>query len=148
MKIAGLALSAAAFVGILNYEKFMPETYLDVGGVPTIGYGTTTGVRLGQTITPERALIQALNDSDSIGKSVRSCITVPLHQYEFDSFVSLAYNIGPEAFCSSTLVRKVNQGDYEGACREILRWNKVNGEAIRGLTIRRNKEYDLCVGKK
>jgi lysozyme len=146
-KVAGLVISAAAFVGILNYEKFVPETYSDVGGVNTIGFGTTKGVQAGQKITVERALIQALSDAERMSAEMRVCIKVPLYQHEFDAFVSLTYNIGPQAFCSSTLVRKLNDGDYDGACREILKWNKVGNDVVKGLVIRRGKEYDLCIGK-
>jgi lysozyme len=50
--------------------------------------------------------------------AVKQCVTVPLAQYEYDAYISLAYNIGPTAFCGSTLVRLLNAGDYEGgACR-------------------------------
>ena len=141
-----LALSAVALVGFLNYEKFVPATYTDAVGVPTIGFGTTRGVKPGQKITVERALIVALADATAIAKEVQSCISVPLAQYEFDAFVSLAYNIGGPAFCKSTLVKKVNAMDYEGACAEILKWNMAGGKVLNGLTARRQSEYSMCMG--
>jgi lysozyme len=71
---------------------------------------------------------------------------VPLHQHEYDAFLSLAYNIGAGAFCGSTLVRKLNTGDYTGACAEILRWDKFQGQPLRGLTLRRQAEHRQCLG--
>jgi lysozyme len=60
--------------------------------------------------------------------------------------VSLSYNIGTGAFCNSTLVKKLRTYDYEGACKEILRWDKFKGEPLKGLTHRRQREYKLCMG--
>jgi lysozyme len=77
---------------------------------------------------------------------MRRCITVPLHQYEWDAYVSLTYNIGSGAFCRSTLVRKLNAQDYTGACKEILRWNKAGGRVLNGLTKRRPADYNTCMG--
>ena len=71
-----------------------------------------------------------------------------MRQYEYDAFVSLAYNVGENAFCKSTLVRKLNAGDYAGACREILKWDKFRGQPLRGLTMRRQDEYQKCTGGK
>jgi lysozyme len=73
-------------------------------------------------------------------------VKVPLYQHEYDAYLSLSYNIGPTAFCKSTLVRKLNQQDYSGACAQILRWNRAGGEVVRGLSIRREAEYKQCLG--
>jgi lysozyme len=78
--------------------------------------------------------------------AIKQCVKVPLKQNEYDSYLSLSYNIGSNAFCKSTLVKKLNLGDYEGACKEILRWDKAGGRVVRGLTIRREKEYKQCMG--
>jgi lysozyme len=69
-----------------------------------------------------------------------------MHSYEFDAYVSLTYNIGEGAFCRSTLAKKLNSGDYQGACAEILKWNKFNGKPLNGLTKRRQQEYEKCLG--
>ena len=61
--------------------------------------------------------------------------------------MSLAYDIGSRAFCSSTLARKLNEGDYPGACREILRWDRFREQRLRGLTTRREREYRQCIGE-
>jgi lysozyme len=70
-----------------------------------------------------------------------------MYQYEFDAYVSLTYNIGPTAFCNSTLVKKLLAYDYEAACKEILKWDHFKGKPLKGLTLRRQREYNLCIGK-
>jgi len=144
--IASLALSAAAIVGIANLEAFRPVAYKDSVGVATVGYGTTGGVKLGDKITPDRALIRLLKDAEAFGSAIQRCVTVPLYQHEFDAYVSLAYNIGGSAFCNSTLVKLLNQGDYAGACLQILRWDKAGGQVLPGLTTRRQLEQQQCRG--
>lgn len=116
------------------------------GDVPTLGFGTTEGVKMGDKITPPQAVARALQDASKYEGALKTCVKVPLHQYEYDAYVSLAYNIGPSAFCNSTLVRKLNTEDYEGACNEILRWDFFRGKPLRGLTIRRQAEHKTCMG--
>lgn len=149
--VAALGLSAAAFVGLLQHEGFRGQAYHATAdekarGISTIGFGTTEGVRQGDTITVERALGRALTDGAKFEGAIKRCVKVPLHQHEYDAFVSLAYNIGEGAFCSSTLVRKLNAGDYAGACAEISRWDKQSGRVLPGLTKRRADERAKCEG--
>lgn len=151
MPIAALALSAAALVGIAVNEGYRSEAYYatpheKAKGISTIGFGTTEGVRPGDKITPERALVRKLADVQKFEGALKRCVTVPLHQHEYDAFLSLAYNIGPGAFCDSTLVRLLNAGDYRAACDQILRWDKQAGQVLRGLTIRRKQEHAKCIG--
>ncbi len=145
--ITSLYLSAAVLVGIALEEGFTSKAVIPVpGDVPTIGFGTTEGVKKGDVITPERALVRLLGDADKFSEGVKKCASVPLYQYEFDAYVSLSYNIGTGAFCNSTLVKKLRTYDYEGACKEILKWDKFKGEPLKGLTHRRQREYKLCMG--
>jgi len=146
--IAALAISASTLVGIALHEQFRGQAYIPVpGDVPTIGFGTTEGVKMGDKITPERALVRLLKDANKFEQAVKRCAPVPMYQYEFDAFVSLTYNIGENAFCKSTLARHLNAGNYEAACKEILRWDKFKGQPLRGLTIRREAEYKQCIGR-
>ena len=146
--ILALCVSATCLVGIAGYESYKSEAYIPVkGDVPTIGYGETSGVKLGQRTTPERALAQLLVSTNKHAEGIKKCINVPLTQYEFDAYVSLAYNIGVGAFCRSTLVKKLNSGDYTGACTAIKSWNKKDGVVLRGLVARRQKEYRMCMGE-
>jgi lysozyme len=145
--IGALTLSASALVGIAVHEGYRGEAYRPVpGDVPTIGFGTTDGVKPGDRIEPVQALVRKLQDVQRFEGALRQCVRVPLHQHEYDAFLSLAYNIGPGAFCGSTLVRRLNAGDYAGACAEILRWDRFRGEPLRGLTLRRQAENRQCLG--
>lgn len=152
VSITALTLSALGFVGIVSHEGYSPVSVAPVkGDVPTYGFGTTTHqdgtpLKVGEKITPPKAVERALNDVQKYEGALKQCVKVPLHQYEYDAFVSLAYNIGPGAFCKSTLTKKLNAQDYDGACREILKWDRFKGKPLRGLTARRQAEYKRCMG--
>lgn len=146
--IAGIVLSASALVAIVMHEDYSDTAIIPVpGDVPTIGFGTTEGVKPGDRITPPKALARALTDVQKFEGAVKRCVTVPLHQYEYDAYISLSYNIGPTAFCNSTLVKRLNAGDYPGACQAILMWDRFKGKPLRGLTLRRQAEYRQCMGE-
>ena len=142
-----IAISAACLVGIATHEGYRSEAYKDAVGIPTIGFGETAGVKMGDKTTPERALVQLLESTEKHADAIRQCIHVPLYQHEFDAYISLAYNIGTGAFCRSTLVKKLNAKDYAGACEEIRRWNKAGGKVLPGLVKRRDVEYRTCMGE-
>ena len=156
LAIASLALSALGLVGIVAQEGYTAKAVIPVpGDVPTVGFGTTAGVRLGDTTTPSKALARAMADISRFEGALRECVKVPLHQHEYDAFVSFSYNVGSAAFCRSTMVKRLNAEDYPGACSEILRWtyfqgkNCLSAENARlcgGLATRRQYEYRLCMG--
>lgn len=146
--IAALTLSAAALVGLVLHEGYTDKAVIPVpGDVPTIGFGTTEGVKMGDSITPPKALVRALMDVQKFEGPVKACITVPLTQYEYDAAMSLAYNIGPTAFCKSTVVKRFNAGQYAAACDAFTMWNKVKGTVVRGLEVRRQEERAKCLGE-
>ena len=145
--VAAQSLSAAGFIGITKSESFTSTAVIPVkGDVPTIGFGTTEGVKMGDTITVPQALDRAMRDVNKFEDVFKKCVKVPLYQYEYDAYISLEYNIGQSAFCGSTLVKKLNAKDYDGACRAILDWDKFKGKPLEGLTIRRQREYQTCIG--
>lgn len=144
---ASLAISGAALVGIAVHEGYVGQTYLDPVGIPTIGFGETQGVKPGQTTTPTRALVQLLDSANSIAKGMVACINVPLYQHEYDAYLSFSYNVGYGAFCRSTLVKKLNAGDYAGACAELKKWVYAGGKELPGLVKRRDQEYKKCIGE-
>lgn len=146
--IATLALSATALVALALSEGYTGKAVQPLpGDKPTIGFGTTDGVRMGDTITPPVALARKLRDVQAFEGAIKQCVRVPLSQGEYDAYVSLAYNIGSRAFCGSTLVRELNAGNYDAACKQILRWDRFKGQQIRGLTLRREREYQTCISK-
>ena len=135
---------------IKQFEGLSLTPYLCPANIPTIGYGNTfyedgTKVTLkDKPITEQRAseLIEYIVNktfSDNINKVVK----VPLNQNQFDALVSFAYNIGNGNFNWSTLLKKLNKSDYEGAALEFGRWNQANGKIIQGLVLRRQKEKEL-----
>ncbi|MCL2345153.1 MAG: glycoside hydrolase family protein [Desulfobulbus sp.] len=155
-----LSLSAAALVGIVLTEGYTGRAAPPLpGDKPTIGFGSTTRldgspVQPGDQTTPPEALSRALADVQRFEGTLRQCVTAPLAQHEYDAYVSLAYNIGPAAFCGSTLVKKLNALDYAGACAEILRWRffqgrdcALPGSGCAGLATRRQAEFRRCLGE-
>jgi lysozyme len=124
--VASLSLSAAGLVGIALREGYSDEAIIPTkGDVPTIGFGSTSGVRMGDRTTPPRALARAASELDTkYEAAVKRCVHAPLHQAEYDVYVSMAYNIGTNAFCTSTIVKRANAQDYAGACEAILMWKK------------------------
>ena len=147
--IASLVLSAASLIGIAAHEGYRDRAYIPVAGDrPTLGFGDAQGVKLGDKTDPIRALIRLNQQAEVFQKEMKQCIgDVPLHQHEWDAYVSLTFNIGSGAFCKSTLVKKLQQQDYVGACTQILRWDRFNGVPLAGLTKRRQEEYTKCIGR-
>lgn len=155
--LAALALSAAGLVGIVSLEGYTDRAIIPVkGDKPTHGFGSTgADIKLGDKTTPPQALARALSDVQRDERAVKGCVSVPLAQYEYDAYVSLTYNVGAGAFCGSTLARKLNAGDYAGACDEILRWRFYQGKDCSlpmyqrlcgGLWARRQSEHRQCLG--
>lgn len=150
--VASLTLAAATLVSLALSEGYTDRAVIPIpGDVPTKGFGTTRNadgspVRITDTTTPQRALVDLLRDAGKFEAAVKRCAPVPMYPYEFSAYVKLTYNIGEGAFCGSTLARKLKALDYDGACKEVLRWDRSGSKQIRGLTLRRQAEYKECVG--
>jgi GH24 family phage-related lysozyme (muramidase) len=134
------------------------EAYPDpgTGGEPwTIGWGSTGTdpfnggrIRKGTIWTRAQADERFRQHLAEFEQEVRDALgDAPVTQNQFDALVSLAYNIGRAAFRKSTLVRKHRAGDYAGAAREFLRWNRAGGKVMRGLTRRREAEARMYRGQ-
>ena len=134
---------------IKEAEGLRLEAYLCPAGVWTIGYGHTgPDVWPGLVITEKWAEQLLEEDLKRFEAYVSGYVRVDLTQDQFDALVSFTYNVGAEAFKNSTLLRKLNAGDYEGASKEFTRWNKSKGKVLPGLVKRREKERKLFVGEK
>lgn len=143
-----LYLSQEGLDLITKFEGFESEAYLDIGGVPTIGYGSTKDVKLGDVIDENGARKRLIHEViHTYHPSLNNACKVPLNQFEYDAYISLMYNIGTGAFKRSTLLKYLNKSLYDEAALQILRWNKVKGREVRGLTNRRKAEYQLSVRK-
>lgn len=155
--VATIGLLASTIIGISVHEGFRDTAYVPVkGDVPTIGFGSTKGVKMGDRITPERALQRLLDEVDSeYAQGVRRCVKVPLAPYEFGAYVSLAYNIGVLTFCRSAapgkppnLIDLINAQRYAEACERIDAFVYSGGVKYRGLVKRRAEERAICEGKR
>ena len=155
--LVALVLSAAGLIGIAVDENYTAKAIPDpVKGkaVPTIGFGTTGGVKMSDTTTPPKALVRLLSDVQKYEGALHQCVHVPLHQYEYDAYINLSYNIGSTAFCNSTLVKRLNALDYPGACDAILKWKMVGdvdcsapgNKSCSGLWARRQRLRRQCLG--
>jgi len=130
---------------ICEFEGKRLSAYDDGVGVWTIGFGTIkypNGVRVkkGDTCTLEQAKEYMRHDLIEFEHTVNSSVKVLLSQNQFDALVSLSYNIGSSAFKSSTLVKKLNTGDYQGAADQFNVWVNAGGKRMQGLVNRRDKE--------
>lgn len=136
---------------IRKFESCRLKAYLCPSGIPTIGWGHTAGVKLGDTCTEEQAKAWLKEDIVNAENLVKKRVKVPVSQNHFDALVSFVFNIRQEKWNEQdcTLLRLLNKGDYEGAAGQFKRW--VNGlnpktgkmEPLSGLIRRRAKEEAL-----
>lgn len=132
---------------IRSKEGLSLKAYPDpgTGGAPwTIGYGHTgPEVHPGMVITREEADNLLRQDAERVSAQVQNMVTAPLTQNEFDALVCFVYNVGIGNFAKSTMLRKLNQQDYDGAANEFDRWTRAAGHVLPGLVARRQEEKDL-----
>jgi len=136
------AINAAGLELIKRAEGLRLDAYLDSVQVPSIGYGHTAGVKLGQTITEQQAedfLRADLADAEACVEA-----TCPgLSDNRFSACVSFVFNLGCSAFKHSTLVKMIWAEDWDAAAAEFQRWNRAGGNVLPGLTKRRLAEAAL-----
>jgi lysozyme len=130
---------------IKQYEGLRLKSYKDVGGVWTIGYGNTRHAKPNMEISNQQADLFLREDIATFEQAVERLVKVPLNDNQFAALVSFSFNVGSGALEKSTLLKKLNAGDYECVPNELLKWNKVQGKAVTGLTNRRNAEGGLWV---
>jgi lysozyme len=144
--VGALSLSAIGFAGIALNEGYSTSAIKPVPGDPwTVGLGSTkrddgTPVQAGDKITPPQAIRRAVKHVAGDEKVLRACFgeNAELHQHEWDAYVDLAYNVGAPAVCRSSIVRKVQSGNYEAACKTILDFKRVQG---RDCSLAQNKGF-------
>lgn len=133
---------------IKHFESLRLKSYLDTGGVWTIGYGSTgSEIKEGLVWTEEQAERRFIEDLAAFESGVEKLLKVNINENQFSALVSFAYNVGLNALKKSTLLKKLNSNDFDGAANEFLRWNKDNGKIIKGLTRRREAEKKLFEDK-
>lgn len=141
-----VGIVAICIACIAPAEGLRRVAYRDPIGIPTICFGETRGVKLGDKATTEqcKAMLADRVTKDFI-PGVEKCITRPMPDSRKASFVSLAYNVGVETFCKSSVARKYNAGDDQGACDAMLLYVKARGITLPGLVKRREQERELCL---
>ena len=134
---------------ICEFEGLKKEAYQDVVGIWTIGYGHTgPEVKKGMVITESAAVDILKKDLEKFEKDISRLVKVPLTQNQFDALMSFVYNVGAGNLQSSTLLKLLNQGNYEAVPAQMLRWNKAGGKEVAGLTRRRAAEGQLWKGQR
>ncbi|MBK3735693.1 glycoside hydrolase family protein [Azospirillum brasilense] len=132
---------------VRHFEGLYLKAYLCPAGVPTIGYGHTAGVRMGQTITSLQAEVYLRTDMADAAGDVDKLVKVPLTDRQRGALASFVFNLGAGALQSSTLLRLLNQGGYDGAAGQFGRWvfATVDGKKVKleGLKKRRAAEAKL-----
>lgn len=155
--IGGAVLLASALVYVADVEDYRGEAHIPVkGDKPTIGYGSTRGVKLGDRTTPAKALRRLGSELHGVyADGIKKCITAPLYDHEFSAFVALSYNIGVPAFCKKAkpgepphLIDLINAQRYAKACKRIEAFKHGPGRRVLpGLVKRRAVERAMCEGR-
>lgn len=133
-----LSLSAVAFVNLMQEEWYTGTAIIPAkGDRPTVGFGSTFDeqgrpVKMGDTITPVRAVQRSLAHIQKDESALKQCVTAPLSQVEYDTLVNHEYQYGAVATCKSPMVRSVNAGDYEAACTGYLSYRYMTSPTALG----------------
>lgn len=114
-------------------------------GLPTVCYGETEGVRVGDRYTIAQCRDMLAKKLPRYANEIARCIKVPITEEALGAFIVFSYNVGSGAFCKSTALRKLNAGDTRGACESLRQWVNAGGKFRQGLLNRRNDEIDLCL---
>lgn len=143
-----MTINAAALNLIKGFESKELKAYRDAVGIWTIGYGHTAmagppSPKAGMTITSAEADALLLKDLGKYEAPVKKLVKVPLNENQYGALTSLVFNIGEGNFAKSTLLKKLNAGNYAAVPAELMKWNKAKGKVLAGLTRRRKAEGQL-----
>lgn len=139
----------AVAVGIVGgFEGLRTVAYRDPVGIPTVCFGETLGVKMGDKHTVEECKTMLGARLLEFDRGVVNCVPAIATQApeRRAAHVSLAYNIGTGAYCASTVARRANAGDWVGSCDAFMMWTKAKGISLPGLKRRREEERALCLG--
>jgi lysozyme len=142
-------LSAGGLLSIKQHEGMSLAAYPDpaTGGAPwTICYGHTGHeVRPGLRVSQKQCDKWLREDVAEAEAALRKHVRVPLRQGAWDAYVSFIFNVGEPKFAASTMLRKLNSGDYVGSCKEFPKWKYANKKVMKGLVVRRHEELATCL---
>lgn len=143
------AIAGTAVVLVGGFEGLRTVAYADPVGIPTICFGETRGVKLGDVATKAQCEGMLKASLAEFSAAIDRCLPQNLPDAPYVAFLSAAYNIGPDAFCASSMARHARAGNLQAACDALLMWDKVTiaGAKVRlpGLTNRRVEERKLCL---
>ena len=145
--LANMIINKKGMDLIKEFEGFRTHAYQDSAGVWTIGYGHTKGVQPTDIISAAQGDKMLADELSEYENYVKTLVTVPLHQHQFDALVSWTYNLGPTNLKNSGMLKVLNQGRYDLVPNEMRRWNKANGIVLDGLVKRREAEAQLFAGE-
>ena len=132
---------------IKSFEGCETTAYQDSVGVWTIGYGHTKGVEEGQTCSIEDAETMLSDEMDEYEGYINNMVKVEREQHEFDALVAWGYNLGPTNLGESTMLKVLNDGQFDRVPDEMRRWNRAGGQVLQGLVRRREAEALLFQGE-
>ena len=144
-----MEISQEGIALIKRFEGCKLQAYKCSAGVPTIGFGSTRGVTMDMEISQDRAEALLLEDVSDFEEEVNKCVKVPLEQNQFDALVAWTFNLGGSNLRSSTMLKVLNNSEYEKVPSEMKRWNKVtvNGEKIVSDGLMRRREAESLLFK-
>jgi len=144
------------FLGVA--EGYKSKVYADSGGLPTIGFGhlltkseinsgkiyiNNVAVKYSLGLTPQQAMDLRRQDTSYVESCVNGLVQVALTQNQYNALISFTFNVGNEAFRTSTLLKKLNAGLYEEIPAQMRRWHHVAGKDVQGLINRREADVKL-----
>jgi lysozyme len=147
---------------LTQWEGFELKVYNDSAGLPTIGVGhlltkseLSSGkiviggvpVKYGSGITQQQAEDLLAQDLAPTTQAVTNGVKVALNTNQFDALTSFTFNVGIGAFTSSTLLKTLNQGQYDQVPVQLMRWTRAGGRVVQGLVNRRQNEIKLWNGQ-
>jgi lysozyme len=147
----GVAWLVVAVTVVSGFEGFVPKAKKDIVGVPTVCYGATAAdhVDLSKVYTKQECQQMLGQDLLKYDAQIQKCITpkvyAALPPNRHAALVSLDYNVGPGAFCKSSVVRQLNAGNVTAACNDFLLYDRAGGKVVQGLVNRRKAEQKLCL---
>lgn len=143
----GLAAIVLSLPIVVFFEGFYPKTYVDPVGIPTVCFGETDKtITMQERFTRDECYVLLGASLQQHAAGISKCVYVPLKDHEAAAILSWGYNVGVDAACKSTLLAKVNAGaPAREWCPELKRWVFADGKKLKGLELRREAEYAMCM---
>ena len=146
--VKGAAITGTCIALVGGFEGLRTIAYRDPVGIPTVCFGETRGVKMGDQYTTQQCKDmlgkRLVEFEDGINKCLKNPGLIPDGAYI--ASISFAYNVGVQAFCNSTLKRKLDAGDIKGACNELPKWVYARVHIyLPGLAKRRAAERAICL---